>query len=168
MYAATWAKKGDGGREGRSVAGSGRSASALMMQWNLSLLICVQNPICIASFHSSKRSLLLQRDRWSFFSLATAQRKSTISLCGCSCPSCEDERCFTLFIYTERRSSCEGLLPLWVFKEKVVQARGFPALTSCHVAALQGMLFWWPDRGLARTHTRTHTPYCSRLAPRSS
>lgn len=48
------------------------------------------------------------------------------------------------------------------------QARGFPALTSCHVAALQGMLFWWPDRGLARTHTRTHTPYCSRLAPRSS
>lgn len=48
-------KKGDGGREGRSVAGSGRSASALMMQWNLSLLICVQNPICIASFHSSKR-----------------------------------------------------------------------------------------------------------------
>lgn len=39
------------------------------------------------------------------------------------------------------------------------QARGFPALTSCHVAALQGMLFWWPDRGLARTHTRTHTPH---------
>lgn len=153
MYAATWAKKRwrrEGRREGRSVAGSGRSASALMMQWNLSLLICVQNPICIASFHSSKRSLLLQRDRWSFFSLATAQRKSTISLCGCSCPSCEDERCFTLFIYTKRRSSCEGSLPLWA-------GTGFSSFDILPCCCTAGDAFLVARQGFGpHSHTHTH------------